>query len=56
MSLLILGPQSPKNAIDVYLRPLIDELRLLWDVGVESTTFYFRYLSNSIDTRMNRMT
>ncbi|XP_026449456.1 uncharacterized protein LOC113349663 [Papaver somniferum] len=36
MSLLIPGPQAPDNDIDVYLRPLIDELKELWDVGVEN--------------------
>ncbi|XP_026413256.1 uncharacterized protein LOC113309041 isoform X2 [Papaver somniferum] len=36
MSLLIPGPQAPGNDIDVYLRPLIDELKELWDVGVET--------------------
>lgn len=34
MSLLILGPQPPGRDIDVYLRPLIDELKELWEDGV----------------------
>ncbi|XP_042954724.1 uncharacterized protein LOC122291124 [Carya illinoinensis] len=33
-SLLIPGPRSPGNKIDVYLQPLIDELIDLWDNGV----------------------
>lgn len=32
LSLLILT--SPSNNIDVYLRPLIDELKSLWDEGI----------------------
>ncbi|XP_042437085.1 uncharacterized protein LOC122023056 [Zingiber officinale] len=36
LSLLIPGPQSPGNNIDVYLQPLIEELKLLWDSGVET--------------------
>ncbi|XP_026384531.1 uncharacterized protein LOC113280095 [Papaver somniferum] len=36
MSLLIPGPQAPGRDIDVYLRPLIDELKELWDTGVET--------------------
>ncbi|CAN6687318.1 unnamed protein product [Malus baccata var. baccata] len=36
MSLLILGPTSPGNDIDVYLSPLIDELQTLWETGVET--------------------
>ena len=34
MSLLILGPENPGNDIDVFLRPLIDELKELWEWGV----------------------
>ena len=36
MSLLIPGPRSPGNDIDVYLRPLVDELNELWSEGVET--------------------
>ncbi|XP_012830522.1 PREDICTED: uncharacterized protein LOC105951618 isoform X2 [Erythranthe guttata] len=36
MSLLIPGPRSPGRDIDVYLRPLIDELNELWEVGVRT--------------------
>ncbi|XP_076899668.1 uncharacterized protein LOC143553586 [Bidens hawaiensis] len=34
MSLLIQGPKQPSNNIDVYLSPLIDDLKTLWDSGV----------------------
>ena len=35
MPLLIQGPKEPGNDIDVFLRPLVDELLLLWkDEGV----------------------
>jgi hypothetical protein len=30
MRVLIQGPKQPGNDIDVYLRPLVDELLLLW--------------------------
>jgi hypothetical protein len=30
MPVLIQGPKQPSNDIDVYLRPLVDELLLLW--------------------------
>ncbi|XP_062075803.1 uncharacterized protein LOC133779922 [Humulus lupulus] len=36
MSLLIPGPDAPGNNIDVYLKPLIEELKELWEVGVET--------------------
>ncbi|XP_074560566.1 uncharacterized protein LOC141816719 [Curcuma longa] len=36
MSLLIPGPKSPGKEIDVYLRPLINDLKELWDDGVEA--------------------
>ncbi|XP_042946082.1 uncharacterized protein LOC122279468 [Carya illinoinensis] len=35
-SLLIPGPRSPGNEIDVYLQPLIDELIDLWENGVDT--------------------
>ena len=34
MPLLIQGPKQPGNDIDVYLRPLVDDLLLLWNDGV----------------------
>ncbi|GKF39054.1 hypothetical protein Tco_0119115, partial [Tanacetum coccineum] len=38
LTLLIPGPKSPGKDIDVYLRPLIDDLKVLWDKkGVETT-------------------
>ncbi|RVW86256.1 hypothetical protein CK203_043280 [Vitis vinifera] len=36
LSLLISGPRQPGNDIDVYLAPFLDDLKLLWEVGVES--------------------
>ncbi|XP_016206569.1 uncharacterized protein LOC107646941 [Arachis ipaensis] len=36
LSLLIPGPQSPGNDIDVFLQPLINELKELWELGVET--------------------
>ncbi|XP_052294335.1 uncharacterized protein LOC107178912 isoform X1 [Citrus sinensis] len=36
MSLLIPGPKAPGRDIDVYIRPLIDELKELWNHGVET--------------------
>jgi len=35
LSCLILGPRNPKTGIDVYLEPLIDDLKKLWS-GVET--------------------
>ena len=35
LSLLIPGPTSPRNDIDMYLQPLVEELKELWDVRVE---------------------
>ncbi|XP_015054801.1 uncharacterized protein LOC107001164 [Solanum pennellii] len=36
LSIIIPGPSSPRNDIDVYLQPLIAELKELWEVGVET--------------------
>ena len=35
LTLLIFGPKQPGNDLDVYLAPLIDDLKELWDVGVD---------------------
>ena len=36
ISLLILGPRNPKGNLDIYMQPLIEELLLLWEVGVKT--------------------
>nr|XP_017246139.1 PREDICTED: uncharacterized protein LOC108217761 [Daucus carota subsp. sativus] len=36
MPLLIPGPNDPTKDLHVYLRPLIDELKILWSTGVET--------------------
>ena len=36
LTLIIPGPHNPKSKIDVYLQPLIDELKVLWEAGVET--------------------
>ena len=35
MSLLILGPKSSGRDMDIFLRPIVDELKLLWVEGVD---------------------
>ncbi|XP_028059523.1 uncharacterized protein LOC114263220 [Camellia sinensis] len=40
LSLLISGPQQLGNDIDVYLAPLIDDLKMLWEVGIEAYDAY----------------
>ncbi|CAA7029746.1 unnamed protein product [Microthlaspi erraticum] len=36
LSMIIPGKQMPGNDIDVYLQPLIKELKELWDDGVQA--------------------
>ncbi|KAL6561202.1 hypothetical protein OROMI_016803 [Orobanche minor] len=36
LTVLVPGPHNPKDRLDVYLQPLIVELKQLWDVGVTS--------------------
>lgn len=36
LSLLIDGPSALRNDIDVYLQPLIEELKELWEVGIKT--------------------
>ncbi|XP_073120554.1 uncharacterized protein [Henckelia pumila] len=40
LTLLISGPRQPGNDIDVYLAPLVDDLKCLWDKGVEACDAY----------------
>jgi hypothetical protein len=40
LSLLISGPTAPGNNLDVYLEPLIAELKELWDVGMPTYDAY----------------
>ena len=34
LSILISGPKQPGNDLDVYLAPLIKDLKTVWDIGV----------------------
>ena len=36
LSLLISGPRQPGNEIDIYLAPLVYDLKTLWEIGVET--------------------
>ena len=40
LTLLIFGPQQLDNDIDVYLAPLIDDLKCLWKKGIEVRDAY----------------
>ncbi|XP_074372531.1 uncharacterized protein LOC141713140 [Apium graveolens] len=42
MSVLISGPVQPGNDIDVYLVPLIEDLKLLWKEGIEVQDAYIK--------------
>ena len=35
LCMMIVGPRQPGNDIDVYLTPLIEDLRKLWENGVD---------------------
>ncbi|XP_039134244.1 uncharacterized protein LOC120271636 [Dioscorea cayenensis subsp. rotundata] len=36
LSMIIPGPKSPGKDIDIYMQPLIKELKHLWEIGVET--------------------
>ena len=40
MFILISGPEQPGNDIDVYLAPLIEDLKLSWEEGIEVHDLY----------------
>ncbi|KAL4025913.1 hypothetical protein IC575_014319 [Cucumis melo] len=46
LSILISGPKQPGDDIGIYLEPLIDDLKLLWESGVECCDAYIEELFN----------
>ena len=40
LSMMISGPRQPGNDIDVYLKSLFDDLRLLWEEGIDAYNSY----------------
>src|ERR1051325_5835178 len=48
LSMLIYGPKQLWNDIDVYLKPLIEDLKILWENGVE---VYDGYRKESFNLR-----
>ncbi|XP_054817820.1 uncharacterized protein LOC129317532 [Prosopis cineraria] len=46
LSLLISGPKQPENDIDVYLEPLIEDLKLIWETSVEVYDAYREKIFN----------
>lgn len=40
LAIMIPGPKNPGKKLDVFLRPLIDELKNLWFFGVETYDVY----------------
>jgi len=45
LSIMISGPRQLRNDINVYLSSLIDDLRLLWDKGIEVFDAYEKSIS-----------
>ncbi|XP_006599934.1 uncharacterized protein [Glycine max] len=55
LSLMIVGPRQPGNDIDAYLRPLIDNLRKLWEERVDNTSFrQLKHGKKTVYTRHRR--
>ncbi|XP_058185780.1 uncharacterized protein LOC131303006 [Rhododendron vialii] len=48
LALLIPGPKQPGNDIDVYLQPLIEDLKILWTIGV---SIYDRLTNSTFNLR-----
>ncbi|XP_073126852.1 uncharacterized protein [Henckelia pumila] len=46
LTLLIPGPKKPGNDIDVYLEPLVEDLKELWDTGVETYDAFSKSMFN----------
>ncbi|XP_057999322.1 uncharacterized protein LOC131178381 [Hevea brasiliensis] len=43
LSMLIPGPEGPGDAIDIYLQPLVEELKELWETGIDTFDAYALY-------------
>ncbi|KAL0534179.1 hypothetical protein IC582_028463 [Cucumis melo] len=46
LSILIFSPKKPGDDIGIYLEPLIDDLKLLWESGVQCYDAYNEELFN----------
>ncbi|XP_075507555.1 uncharacterized protein LOC142544385 [Primulina tabacum] len=46
LTLLIPGPKQPRNDIDVYLEPLVEDLKELWDISVEAFDAFSKSIFN----------
>ena len=44
LSMMISGPRQPGNDIDVYLSPLVEDLKMLWEEGVDVYDGFTRQL------------
>jgi hypothetical protein len=42
LTILVSGPKQPDDHIDVYLRPLVDDLKILWKPGVKEVWDEFK--------------
>ena len=40
--MLISGPKQPSNDIDVFLEPLIEDMKMLWEDGVKMIDAYVK--------------
>ena len=40
LTMLISGPKSPGKCLNVFMRPLIDELKVLWEIGFRTWDRY----------------
>ena len=49
ISLLIFGPKQPRNDIDVFLEPFVEELKVAWDEGVRT---YDAHSSSSFNMKV----
>ena len=43
---LILGPRQLRNNIDIYLAPLIEDLKLMWEEGIKVFDVYCQEYSH----------
>ena len=54
LSIMISGPKQPGNDIDVYLAPLIDDLKMLWGEGIDVFDAYKQESFNEANFSLNK--
>jgi hypothetical protein len=54
LTILVSGPKKPGDRIDIYLRPLVGDLKMLWKPGVPDVTMHAMLFTTINDNPAHR--